>query len=423
MTTNNSLKLNYISLLWSNMHVALICFFLFFIPFSNTAKAVPNIILASLIILWLARKQYKEDWHKISHNPVFYAFLSFTLLYPLSLLWSDNLIWGWDIASSQFRYFAIPVIMMLAEKRHIKYYISAFIIGMTLAEFFSYTMYFGILFQELERPFATPFYLHTAYNPLLALSIAFLLITLLFKELSSPVKALAVLFIATMIMNMLITGGRNGQISMLLLMAAILFYYLKNKTNWIIATLISLTASITILFLAYSNINTFKDRIDLALNEIENYSPEKHTSVGLRLNYYINTLNMHKERPLTEKIIGSGVGDFPEDYNTYLRNNNELRMSPNSAAINHPHNQLLYQLGAMGTIGATLFLLIFYFLHRHHVANKDEFNVYRIIFILWLFITQIPDSLFLFKPISYTIIVFVAILFTSYPPKKSNNNQ
>lgn len=414
MRRTNILKINYASLFRGNIHAVLICGFLIFIPFSNTAKAIPNIILALLVIIWFFRATFKEDWHQLNQNPIFYLVLALTFLYPLSLFWTDNLVWGWDVASSQARWLAIPFIMLLAEKRHIKYYISAFILGMTLAEILSYFMYFGILFQNIDRSFATPFYVHIAYNPMLALAVGFLLIAFFQNVPSVAARIVILCFITTMVINMFLTGGRNGQVTMFAIMMVVLLLYFTKKFGLIKALAATLLSLAVVFSLAYSQISLFKERVDLAVNEVQTYSPDHHTSVGLRLNFYINTWSMFIERPWSEKIIGSGVGDFPEDYNQSLKHESELRMGPSHYQINHPHNQFLYHLSTFGLIGLALLMLLYAFMYRHHNECNDEYKTYRLVFIVWMFVIQLPDTLFLLKPVSFVMIMFIGIFFAQY---------
>ena len=54
----------------------------------------------------------------------------------------------------------------------------------------------------------------------------------------------------------------------------------------------------------------FHERVGLAIKEATTYSDNNYSSVGLRINFAINSWDVIKKNPL----IGVGTGDFPNEY-------------------------------------------------------------------------------------------------------------
>jgi O-antigen ligase len=97
----------------------------------------------------------------------------------------------------------------------------------------------------------------------------------------------------------------------------------------------------------------FKQRIDLAVKESREWDPNvpATTSVGMRLEFYRNTLEIIGERPL----LGVGTGGFPKVYRDRVAGTerNQAR---------HPHNQYLLTTAELGIVGLAA-LLFFFFQH------------------------------------------------------------
>ena len=177
------------------------------------------------------------------------------------------------------------------------------------------------------------------------------------KTLSSMQKLLLVLFFFTMSINMFITGGRAGQVGYFVVVI-ILFFQFFNKHFFRALFLSTLFLGI-VLSTAYFGSQIFHDRVNKAVSEIQNYQNDKNTStgltgnsVGLRINYAINTFEIIKEHPL----IGVGTGGYEKSYKIINDKN-----SPNAELHGHPHNMYLFEMVQFGLFGLISLLSILYF--------------------------------------------------------------
>ena len=115
----------------------------------------------------------------------------------------------------------------------------------------------------------------------------------------------------------------------------------------IIFTLIPLT-----FFTAYQSSDLFKKRVDIAFEEITSISTSRHNSIGLRINFNVNSFEMIKKNLL----IGVGTGDFPSEY----RKINEIN-SPSYQNTTNPHNMYTLVFAQLGIFGLISMLSIFYY--------------------------------------------------------------
>jgi len=389
---------------------------LFFIP---SSPAAPNLLGVLLIFLWLFRGNYTERLYKLKENPLFWAFLGYLIIWPLSLLWSSNADWGSHMVERHAIYLMFPFILMAAKYENIKYYISAYIAGITLTEFVSYAVWFGIISLDgvsAEDP--TPFYIHVEYNPMLAWGLYLVMYGLLFNSYNLKWKIFLSIFAATMTINMFITGGRGGQLDYFFIIAILFVQYFYHKGKLIKGFIVGGVFIFLVSTLAYQKSPLFQERIDLAINELKNYTPQSHGSVSYRLHMYINTWKMSWDRPWDEVLLGSGVGDFPEDYTKYVGPNAPFKMVAGKSGHSHPHNQFMYQLGALGVLGLLSWLALWFGLIYQALRIRDGYTYYRWGFIGFLFVAQLTDTLLLTHPIGLLFIAFSAVLFIKEPLKK-----
>ena len=105
----------------------------------------------------------------------------------------------------------------------------------------------------------------------------------------------------------------------------------------------------------------------MAINEIINYSSGEVTSghsVGLRINFLINSFEVFKDNP----IIGVGTGDFPIEYKKINQIN-----SPDTSATTNPHNMYSLIAVQLGLIGLASLLSIFYYQLKFSLNSSNKF--------------------------------------------------
>lgn len=146
---------------------------------------------------------------------------------------------------------------------------------------------------------------------------------------------------------LLFVQGRTGQLVLcvLILMWAVRCFGLRGLLG-------GLASGVVLVALSYTVSPVFHGRIAKTLTEVEQSQVEavapKSSSVGLRLEWYHNTVNLITAHPL----IGVGTGSFPRAYA-------EMVTDPAAVKPAHPHNQYLLTGAELGMTGLLALLAIF----------------------------------------------------------------
>jgi hypothetical protein len=162
--------------------------------------------LAFIVLIWLFSGNYQAKFNQIINNKLAVLSILFFSLHVLGLLWTDDLKWGLTIVKKMSDFlFLLPILLTITKKEYIKYYISAFILAMSLTEVLSYLVWFEII-DPLHKATVgnpTPTMSHISYNPYLAFGIYLISHELLRnKSLSTVSKYFYAFFALTMSINM-----------------------------------------------------------------------------------------------------------------------------------------------------------------------------------------------------------------------------
>ena len=313
-----------------------------------------NIIVVFICFLWLFSGNYKSKFYQISSNKLMLASIAFFSLHVVGLAWTEDLSWGLHIVHKMW-YFLLffPILYTIVSRKYITYYISAFLLAMSITEILSYLIWFEVIlpFKNATAFNPTPFMSHVSYNPILAFAIYLVLHKILItKNLGKFQLFLFIFFAISMSINMFITGGRAGYIMYFVMLGILSFqYYNFNKIKALFAALIIVPV---VFFSAYQTSIMFNERVDRTYENITNYSENKTSSVGQRITYAINSWDIIKQSP----FIGVGTGDFPVEYK-------KMNMVNTPSLINttNPHNMYILVLVQLGLLGLASLLSIFYY--------------------------------------------------------------
>ena len=330
-------------------HLIIVAFFL--LPLTVSGN---NVAIWLVVLLWLFSGEYVEKINKIKQNKLAKASILFFLIHILGLLWSTNVIWGVEIVRKMLPFFfVLPVFLTITRQDNIKYYIGAFLLGISISETLSYLIWFEVIdpfkYATLSNP--TPLMSHISYNPFLAFAM-YLVLNKLFsgEKISQIERATYTFFSITMTINMFITGGRAGQVMFFFAIVIVMFQYFRNSQIKAI-----LTSAIVIILISYTAFNlspTFQARVNSAFDNVINFDEKRNTSVGQRITFVTNSYELFKKEP----FLGVGTGDFPGEYQKINRLN-----TPRVRTTTQPHNMYMLVLSQLGLLGLTSFLLIFYF--------------------------------------------------------------
>ena len=205
---------------------------------------------------------------------------------------------------------------------------------------------------------------HISYNPILIFAIYLVLHEIFFnKKLSNLIFSIYSFFALSMTVNMFITGGRAGQIGFFVMLSVLIFQIFDKQR---IKSLLVILLVFPIIFsTAYNFSDLFQIRVDKAISEVmqNDYGDSRNNSVGLRINFAINSYEIIKQN----LVIGVGTGDFPLEYKKINQIN-----SPDLTNTTNPHNMYSLITVQLGLIGLISLLSMFYYQIKLSFRNSNK---------------------------------------------------
>ena len=325
-----------------------------------------NLVIVLICILWFVSGDYKSKFIQIINNKLMIASILFYVIHIIGLIWTEDMAWGLHIAHKMWYFIGLlPILFTIVKKNHIKYYVSSFLIAISITEVTSYLIWFELIepFDGVTVKNPTPFMSSVSYNPILAFATYIVLHELFFNKSIKNLLFLYYIILAfSMSVNMFITGGRAGQIGFFIMIAILIFQFFdKQKIKALLVICIVIPGIFSIAFLAS---DIFQERFYLAINETINYSENVRSAVGARINFTINSLYVIFENP----IIGVGTGDFPIEYAKVNAIN-----SPELYGVTNPHNMYILVATQLGVVGLLSMLSIFYFQLKLSSNSSNKF--------------------------------------------------
>jgi O-antigen ligase len=320
----------------------------FSIPVST---ALDNWLLGFILLLWLGSGGYQEKRAAIRANPVALAALALLGLVLLGLAWSTGpLADGLVFLRKYSNLLLIPIFVTLfKEPEHRRRGLLAFAaaIGITLILSIGLAVGLvpsgGVITGDTLEP--TVFKTRIVHNLLMAFA------CLLFAELARTSRGKMrllwiVLMLAAVANVMLMVKGRTGHV----VLAGLVVLYLFSHLGW--KGLVAAAVLVAVGFgAAYSLSDTFRNRLLLTRTEAAEWRPDvaNTTSIGVRLEFYRNTLTIIREHPL----IGVGTGGFLKAYADQVQGSAMV-------ATHNPHNLYLLITVQFGAVGLVLLLYLFF---------------------------------------------------------------
>ncbi len=311
-------------------------------PFSAAVMSVSTI--AILVTCLLSGKLHKILEEGISHPvgkalSVFFLVLWAGVLYsPVDFEQAASNIWNWR------KIFYIVIFLGLFQpeswkKRFIMFYLA----GMSVAVFLSYLAWFDLIPSKRE-----PGILATNYT---VQSMAFIVATVCcimkLKETKEITQKYCwvVLIILFSVNILFISASRSGYIAFFVAVVGMVIGSYGKRIIYQLALGVVLIVGIAI-----STSEVLQNRVTKGIDELKTYEQTAElTSIGARVVFMKNTLQMIKENPW----IGYGTGAFYTVYKQHIANKyNDWRSTPTG----DPHNQYLFIMTENGLIGLGVFL-------------------------------------------------------------------
>lgn len=325
----------------------------FALPISTAAS---NIFLGLTLFFFALSGNYYRKFQSLVRNPVALMILAFVALTALGGLYGQG-----DITDKKFYFgkyaslLAAPLLMPLfSSARHRLYALIAFSLAMLLTLVLSYALRFGwvpsatgFLADRALTGTSNPvvFKLSITHGFLMAISAFMFALGAQYAQLFFWRRTFIILAILAGVNVLFMVIGRTGYL-VLVALATYLFYCRFGKKGLTLALFFSLAIGT----LAYQLSDTFYDRTRTAIAEAQAWKPKAgdKSSIGLRLDYYSNTLAIIKDHPW----FGVGVGGFEVAYSAKIKG---TQMAPS----NNPHNQYLLTSAQFGLLGMVALISLF----------------------------------------------------------------
>lgn len=377
----------------------------FFLPLSTSVISV----LACLIVLgWVVEGRYREKLATVLSNRVCLAVLAYIALMILGLLWTDDIASGLEFLAKRWKFMLMPLFLTLVVYEKRRWYMGAFVLGMSVAMAMTYLAWFDLLhYADVTPEHLTKKTFHVVYNPLLAIAIYMVAHELFWGKVSGRSRFLGFFLLGAMCLNMFVTEGRAGQLVFFALAGLIVVQ--KMRRNVVLA-LATVAIVLPLVFSAgYVLSPRFQERVDLARQEIAQFEQNPNTSVGLRLLYWHNSFELIKAHPW----FGVGTGDFDTEYAAVNQQH-----SPEIAPTDNPHSQYFLVGSRFGLVGVVVMLSIFFLQFQQARQHSDGLQRMRCAFPLFFLVIMLTESYLVVYETGFFFSLFCAVLYRQ-PPQTS----
>lgn len=328
----------------------------FAIPVSTAAS---NSLLALTVLLFCLSGDYREKYRAIAANPLALAMMVFCAAAALGCLYGPGSAAGKLHALGKYlTLLLVPVLVTLLSTRAQRISaLAAFCAAMLLTLVLSYLIRFGwfppdlfIAVRERDQTMwgvlnPVVFKLHITHGFLMAIA-AYLLALAALQASSRKLRWAAAAGCALAAINVLLmVKGRTGY-AVLALLAGYFVYcrFGKKGLATAVAGLVLLSTA------AYQWSGAFHERVAITLAEAGQWQPGRgdQTSIGQRLEFYANSLDLIQAHPL----LGVGTGGFEAAYAKRVQGTS---MAPSS----NPHNQYLMITVQLGLAGLAVLIWLY----------------------------------------------------------------
>lgn len=342
----------------------------FVLPISTAAS---NLLLALALLGLILGGGYRAHWQRVRHQPAAWLAIALCLLAAVGCLWGLG-----DAATRQFylgKYLTLLLIPLLlplfAEQARRRQALMAFLAGMLLTLGVSVLLWLDALtwlpeailsrlgkLQDARHSLtqnAVVFKLSITHGFFMALAAFMLWRVAATRELPwqrTLLRGLALLAAANVLFMII---GRTGYV-VLALLAGYLFLSRwqlhagrmnrRQSARLVLLSIVLMGAITTVL---WQSSGSFQARLQEAYAEARAWQPQQGntTSIGLRLDYWRNSLAIIAAQPLN----GVGTGGFAAAYDQQI-------VGTTVAPSNNPHNQYLLTTTQLGLPGLLLLLTL-----------------------------------------------------------------
>lgn len=329
----------------------LIILYAFSLPISKAGTTLFGILL---ILFWLVEGNFRDKFLQLKSNPFISTLGLFVTFSIVALFWSSDTSFAVDYIRKYWHLLIIPVIFTSLDMRYLKYIFSAFLLGMLISEIVSYGIFFELWTKEGVSPSdPSPFMDHTNYSIYLAFTVFILLHRIIYVE-SFKWKVMYGMYMLLSMSNMLINGGRTGQVAFFVTLVVVALINTKHKLRAILG---SVMAGVVIFISAYNISPVFHDRMNYTYYDIKKMITEQNftNSMSIRVSLWIMGTHVFLENP----ILGTGIGDEAKNMQKYIDKYDFSSYDGYDGKYIDYHNAFVQYAAQLGIVGFILFVTLF----------------------------------------------------------------
>lgn len=353
-------------------------------------------LFAIASILVILQPSWRENALAYLKQPIVSSALALIVLFSLGLLysqgyWHDAFHFWNKYLKVIYPLFFLPLFIDATWRR---YAISALIIGVVIAEIFTYLRYFEFISLGLSHTYH--WFVHDIDGSFIVAFVCYVLLNLIADDKKNRWwYILAFIFIGFDLF--FLNQERTGYLVFTFLAGLFLLQRLGRK-GFLMGLLI---IPLTIGGLYFSS-NTFHHRVNLIFSDMAGYAKgDATTSIGLRLAFAEYSVKIIKNSP----VLGSGTGSFPKLYQQLQGPKLDGGTWPG-----HPHNEYISILLQIGVVGFLFFLLwIFFHIRESFHLPLFEKRLAQGLILAFLLLSLCNSSLSL-SPGSNLYVVLLAVL-------------
>jgi O-antigen ligase len=323
----------------------------FCLPFS---VAFCYLLLGLLVLGGIFKGDLRGFKQGIRGNYLIYWCLCWLLLHTLGVGWTEDYSGALTPWKKSLYLSTLPILMSCISIPYLRAALNSFVSGIFIYHLLTHGILLGWWSIEPMQAGGTPFINRVQYSPMLVF--AMLLLFWLQRNWSPAARVLSWVIQISFAASLIATGGRTGQI---LLLVLIPLWILLETRSWkiVVGACVGLGISITILFLT---VETFSSRIlELKRDLVLFQSQITHSSLGERLHHIDAGIRLFSQSP----YYGHGTGSYREKHQTLLKE----FYPPGTINSDHPHNQYLVAMVQFGLPGLIILLALFPILLRIYV--------------------------------------------------------
>lgn len=373
--------------------------------FSTFYPLISKDFLVVAGILWVKLIDIEKLKQLFKNKAIIFLFL-FYVYNLISFFWTPDKEHYYSWISDTFYFLLLPILLIATTSTKLvsKRYIRLFLFLVFMNELISYGIFLH-LWLSIKDGYPVYFMHHSAYSVILCIAILLTYYELLHSNDNKYIKLIYSFFLITMLGNLILSGGRIGQVT-LLISAFILFLSTSKQEhkNHIIFTTFFMTFLLGISFVLYPQ---FQDRTVKMYTEvrstIENNNYE--TSIGNRLFSYVLTEKFISDR--NNIIFGEGSGSTNIIKNKIIQKYYSTDME--AFRQDHLHQYFLNTFFETGLFGLALFILFIYYLAKSQVVSVELKNI-KITIVSILVISNLFDRILFERSTMLVFALFIGLI-------------